>query len=109
MTLHDVFNRVHPKPVDADQEVLFERFMHGDLDDYPDVEPLPLLNTWETVISERGNTRDAWETLLEDDEIPLADNEEILHARIFRPNLFDEVHAEAVGDRGTRAPRGRVA
>ncbi len=71
VTLHDVFNRVHPKPVDADQEVLFEQFMRGDLDDYPDVEPLPSPNTWETVISERGNTQDAWETLLEDDEYTL--------------------------------------
>jgi hypothetical protein len=71
VTLHDVFNRVHPKPVDADQEVLFERFMHGDLDDYPDVDPLPSPNTWETVISERGNTRDAWETLTEDDAYTL--------------------------------------
>jgi hypothetical protein len=71
VTLHDVFNRVHPKPVDADQEVLFERFMRGDLDDYPDVEPLSSPNTWETVISERGNTQDAWETLIEDDAYTL--------------------------------------
>jgi 60 kDa SS-A/Ro ribonucleoprotein len=71
VTLHDVFNRVHPKPVDADQEVLFERFMRGDLDDYPDVDPLPSPNTWETIISERGNTRDAWETLTEDDAYTL--------------------------------------
>ncbi|MFB1066731.1 TROVE domain-containing protein [Natrinema sp. H-ect4] len=71
VTLHDVFNRVHPKPVDADQEVLFERFIRGDLDDYPDVEPLPSPNTWETVISESGNTRDAWESLIEDDTYSL--------------------------------------
>ena len=71
VTLHDVFNRVHPTPVDTDQEVLFERFMRGDLDDYPDVEPLPSPNTWETVISERGNTRDAWETLIEGEEYSL--------------------------------------
>ncbi|WP_135807256.1 TROVE domain-containing protein [Halorussus marinus] len=71
VTLHDVFNRVHPKPADADQEVLFERFMHGDLDDHPNIDPLPSPNTWETVISERGNTRDAWETLIEDDEYTL--------------------------------------
>jgi hypothetical protein len=32
---------------------------------------LPSPNTWETVISERGNTRDAWETLIEDDEYTL--------------------------------------
>jgi 60 kDa SS-A/Ro ribonucleoprotein len=71
VTLYDVFNRVHPEPVDAEQEALFERFMRGDLDDYPDVEPLPSPNTWETVISERGNTREAWETLIEDDEYTL--------------------------------------
>jgi 60 kDa SS-A/Ro ribonucleoprotein len=71
VTLHDVFNRVHPEPADAEQEALFERFMRGDLDDYPDVEPLPSPNTWETVISERGNTQDAWETLIEDDEYTL--------------------------------------
>ena len=68
VTLHDVFNRVHPEPIDDEQEELFERFMRGDLDDYPDIEPVPSPNTWETVISERGNTRDAWETLIEDDE-----------------------------------------
>ena len=67
VTLHDVFNRVHPEPVDDEQEALFERFMRGDLDDYPDVDPVPSPNTWETVISERGNTRDAWEMLIKDD------------------------------------------
>jgi hypothetical protein len=71
VTLHDVFNRVHPTPRTPEQEVLFERFVRGDLDDYPDVEPLPPPKTWETVISERGNTADAWETLLEDDEYSL--------------------------------------
>jgi hypothetical protein len=71
VTLHDVFNRVHPEPVDDEQAELFERFMRGDLDDYPAVEPLPSPRTWETVISERGNTQDAWETLIEDDEYTL--------------------------------------
>ena len=71
VTLRDVFNRVHPEPIDDEQAVLFERFMRGDLDDYPDVEPLPSPNTWETVISDRGNTRKAWETLIEDDEFTL--------------------------------------
>jgi hypothetical protein len=71
VTLHDVFNRVHPEPIDAEQETLFERFMRGDLDDYPDVEPLPSPNTWETVISERGNTQEAWETLIEGEEYTL--------------------------------------
>ena len=71
VTLRDVFNRVHPTPVDEEQEELFERFVRGDLDDYPDVEPLPSPKTWETVISERGNTAAAWETLIEDDEYSL--------------------------------------
>jgi 60 kDa SS-A/Ro ribonucleoprotein len=71
VTLHDVFNRVHPEPIDEDQAELFERFMRGDLDDYPDVEALPSPNTWETVITERGNTREAWEMLIEDDAYTL--------------------------------------
>jgi 60 kDa SS-A/Ro ribonucleoprotein len=68
VTLHDVFNRVHPTPRTPEQEDLFERFVRGDLDDYPEVEPLPPPKTWETVISERGNTAEAWETLLVDEE-----------------------------------------
>jgi hypothetical protein len=71
VTLHDVFNRVHPEPADATQAELFERFVRGGLDAYPDVEPLPAPNTWETVISAEGNTRDAWETLIEDEEYSL--------------------------------------
>ena len=68
MTLHDVLNRVHPTPVDEEQAELFERFMRGDLDDYPEVDPLPSPSTWETVISEQGNTAKAWERLIADDE-----------------------------------------
>ena len=45
--------------------------MRGDLDDYPDVDPLPSPNTWETVISDRGNTAEAWETLIADEEYSL--------------------------------------
>jgi hypothetical protein len=71
VTLHDVFNRVHPEPVDDEQAALFERFMRGDLDDYPEVEPIETPNTWETVLSERGNTREAWETLLTDEDYAL--------------------------------------
>ncbi|MDR5674028.1 TROVE domain-containing protein [Halalkaliarchaeum sp. AArc-GB] len=102
VTLHDVFNRVHPKPVDADQEVLFERFMRGDLDDYPDVEPLPSPNTWETVISERGNTRDAWETLIEDDAYTLPifasirNLRNMLEAGVDEDTVVDHLDLEAV-------------
>jgi hypothetical protein len=102
VTLHDVFNRVHPKPVDADQEVLFERFMRGDLDDYPDVEPLPSPNTWETVISERGNTRDAWEMLIEDDKYSLPifasirNLRNMLEAGVDEDTVVDHLDLEAV-------------
>ena len=102
VTLHDVFNRVHPKPVDADQEVLFEEFMRGDLDDYPDVEPLPSPNTWKTVISERGNTQDAWETLLEDDEYTLPifasirNLRNMLEAGVDEDTVVDHLDLEAV-------------
>jgi hypothetical protein len=102
VTLHDVFNRVHPKPVDAEQETLFERFMRGDLDDYPDVEPLPSPNTWETVISERGNTRDAWETLIEDDAYTLPifasirNLRNMLEAGVDEDTVVDHLDLEAV-------------
>jgi hypothetical protein len=102
VTLHDVFNRVHPEPVDDEKAELFERFVHGDLDDYPDVEPLPSPNTWETVISERGNTRDAWETLIEDDEYALPifasirNLRNMLEAGVDEDTILDHLDLEAV-------------
>ena len=102
VTLYDVFNRVHPEPIDDDQEVLFERFMRGDLDDYPDVEPLPSPNTWETVISEHGNTREAWETLIEDDEYTLPifasirNLRNMLEAGVDEDTIVDHLDLEAV-------------
>ncbi|MCU4802413.1 TROVE domain-containing protein [Halobacteria archaeon HArc-gm2] len=102
VTLRDVFNRVHPTPVDEEQEVLFERFMRGDLDDYPDVEPLPSPNTWETVVSERGNTRDAWETLIEDEEYSLPifasirNLRNMLEAGVDEEVIVDHLDLEAV-------------
>ncbi|OYR79366.1 TROVE domain-containing protein [Halorubrum ezzemoulense] len=102
VTLHDVFNRVHPTPVDTDQEVLFERFMRGDLDDYPGVDPLPSPNTWETVISERGNTQAAWELLIEDDEYTLPifasirNLRNMLEAGVDEDTIVDHLDLEAV-------------
>jgi hypothetical protein len=102
VTLHDVFNRVHPEPVDDEQAELFERFMHGDLNDYSDIEPLPSPNTWETVISERGNTRDAWETLIEDDEYTLPifasirNLRNMLEAGVDEDTIVDHLDLEAV-------------
>jgi hypothetical protein len=102
VTLHDVFNRVHPEPVDGEKAELFERFVHGDLDDYPDVEPLPSPNTWETLISERGNTRDAWETLIEDDEYALPifasirNLRNMLETGVDEDTILDHLDLEAV-------------
>ena len=102
VTLHDVFNRVHPAPVDDEQEALFERFMRGDLDDYPDVDPVASPNTWETVISERGNTRDAWETLIEDDAYTLPifasirNLRNMLEAGVDEDTIVDHIDLEAV-------------
>ena len=102
VTLHDVFNRVHPEPDDDEQAELFERFVHGDLDDYPDVEPLPSPNTWETLISERGNTRDAWKTLIEDDEYSLPifasirNLRNMLEAGVDEDTIVDHLDLEAV-------------
>jgi hypothetical protein len=102
VTLHDVFNRVHPTPVDAEQEALFERFMRGSLDDYPDVDPLPAPNTWETVISERGNTQAAWELLIEDDEYTLPifasirNLRNMLEAGVPEDTVVDHLDLEAV-------------
>jgi hypothetical protein len=102
VTLRDVFNRVHPEPVDEEQERLFERFMRGDLDDYPDVEPLPSPNTWETVISERGNTQAAWELLIEDEEYSLPifasirNLRNMLEAGVDEETIVDHLSLEAV-------------
>ena len=102
VTLRDVFNRVHPTPIDGEQEGLFERFMRGDLDDYPDVEPLPSPNTWETVISERGNTKDAWETLIESEEYSLPifasirNLRNMLEAGVDEETIVDHLDLEAV-------------
>ncbi|MFC6721572.1 TROVE domain-containing protein [Halobacteriaceae archaeon SHR40] len=102
VTLYDVFNRVHPEPVDEQQEELFERFMRGDLDDYPNVDPLPSPNTWETVISDWGNTQDAWETLIENDEYTLPifasirNLRNMLQAGVDEEVIVDHLDLEAV-------------
>ncbi|WP_224268351.1 TROVE domain-containing protein [Haloprofundus salinisoli] len=64
VTFRDVMNLVHPKPRDDEEREVFERLVRGGLDDYPDVEPLDAPKTWEVVISERGNTADAWRDVL---------------------------------------------
>lgn len=66
VNLKDVFNRTHPKPRTDNEEELFERLMRGDLDDYPDVEPLREERTWEAVISEKGSTPEAWRSVVDE-------------------------------------------
>lgn len=67
VNLKDVVNRVHPKPRDELREEAFERLMKGEKSNYPEVEPLNEAQgaTWETVISEKGNTEEAWREVLD--------------------------------------------
>lgn len=67
INMRDVINRVHPNPRDELREEIFERLMKGDKSDHPDVEPLDEADgaTWETVISEKGNTEEAWRDVLD--------------------------------------------
>lgn len=67
VNIRDVINRVHPTPRDELREEIFERLMRGDLESYPEVEPLNESQgaTWETVISEKGNTEEAWREVLD--------------------------------------------
>jgi len=68
VNIRDVINRTHPNPQDDLRDEIFERLMRGDLDKYPDVEPLDESQgkTWETVISEKGNNEEAWKEVLDD-------------------------------------------
>jgi hypothetical protein len=68
VNIRDVINRTHPKPVDDERDEAFERLMKGDLDKYPDVQPLDESQgkTWETVISEKGNNAEAWREVIDD-------------------------------------------
>lgn len=68
----DVMNLVHPNPKcaqaalkDVDYEDIFEKIIKGGLSDY-DVDPLEPPKTWEVVISEKGNTAEAWHEVLPD-------------------------------------------
>jgi hypothetical protein len=62
--LKDVLNVTHPAPRDDEHAEIFRRLIRGPLDDHPDVEPLETPETWEAVISDRGNTADAWRDVL---------------------------------------------
>jgi len=80
--LKDVLNMARPVPASDAQAELYSRLMNGDLDsgqvykehwdygshgqrDRSSIQPLDSPETWEVVISERGNTREAWESVLE--------------------------------------------
>jgi len=55
----DLMNLVHPTPRDEEHEELFERIAYGDLDDYPNVEPLTQHRTWENRSSSDEYDEDA--------------------------------------------------
>lgn len=62
--LRDVINMVHPTPYTDHQDQLFGQIVHGPLESYPNVDELPVPETWETVISSRGNSEEAWRDVL---------------------------------------------
>lgn len=64
VNMWDVFNRVHPKPRNEEEEETYERLMKGGLSHYPEIDELDPPETWEVVISEKGNTAEAWEEVL---------------------------------------------
>lgn len=47
----DLLNLVHPKPRDEERDEIFEAIAYGDLDDYPEVDPLKQEDTWESELS----------------------------------------------------------
>lgn len=79
VNLKDVLNVAHPHPDTEKQNELYRRLTYGNLDSgqawkeawefgepvsAEEVEPLDPPETWEVVISERGNTQEAWEDVL---------------------------------------------
>lgn len=79
VNLKDVMNRTHPVPQDDEEASIFERIIHGELDEgntwkshyevgiarqRNTVDYLDTPETWETVISDRGNTEEAWRDVL---------------------------------------------
>lgn len=64
VSMVDVFNLVHPKPKNEEEEKIFERIIKGPMDNYEDVKPLEPPRTWEVTLSEKGNTAEAWREVL---------------------------------------------
>lgn len=77
--LKDVLNVAHPVPANDEQAELYQKLAYGDLTNgsawrdhwqygaetaAEEVDPLEPPETWEVVISERGNTQEAWEDVL---------------------------------------------
>lgn len=56
---HDLLNLVHPTPRDEERDEIFERIAKGNLDAYPDVEPLRQEDTWEDEMSAAGQDEDS--------------------------------------------------
>lgn len=57
VTFKDAMTLVRPKPKDANQAEIFEKLVNGT--------PLPIPNTWETIISINGSTKENWEKAAE--------------------------------------------
>jgi len=53
----DLLNLVHPRPRDDERDRIFGKIAHGNLDKYPDVEPLKQEDTWESSLSDDSDDR----------------------------------------------------
>ena len=60
VSMQDLLNISHPKPKDAYHEDLFKKVLNGEL---------KVPKSWETELSSRGNTREVWEELIEEDRV----------------------------------------
>lgn len=97
VNLKDVLNLCHPKPRDEEHEEIFERLMKGDLDGN-DVDPLSPPETWEVVISERGNTKEAWIDVLPEMGMfaKIRNLRNMIEAGVDSEQIFDEDDLEYV-------------
>lgn len=56
----DVLKLVHAKPVNKEQELIFNQILNDNL---------PNIQTWETELSKNGNNEQSWETLIENNKL----------------------------------------
>lgn len=97
VSLVDTINIVHPRPETEEEEEIFEKLVKGDLDDYPEIDPLDPPKTWEVTISEKGNNKEAWKEVLPKMGIfaKIRNLRNMLEVGVDGDEIFDEGFADA--------------